>query len=321
MPFHFEQSTFNFMERKPLWFGLSGVMLIPGLIAIVMCMLQFGTPVKLGIDFTGGSLIQVGFEQPVTAPEIKTVMASIGHDEAQVQIADGNTALIRAKVLSTDERTAFLTALKAGYGERGFVADRFETVGPTVGKELLTNSLMALGFTLLGIIGYVSYRYQLDFAVCAITALIHDVIFLLGVFAILGLTLGVEVDSLFVTALLTVIGFSVHDTIVIYDRLRENMTQAGKRDTFDDVANRSIKDTLARSINTSLTTCLPLLALWLFGGETIRWFVFAMLLGIVAGTYSSIFNASQLLSLWRMRGQRTSRTEPSPVSPILEKGV
>jgi preprotein translocase SecF subunit len=115
------------------------------------------------------------------------------------------------------------------------------------------------------------------------------------------------VDSLFVTAVLTVVGFSVHDTIVIYDRIRENMRQAGKRDTFDDVANRSIKQTLARSINTSLTVCLTLIALLVFGGETVRWFVFAMLIGIVVGTYSSIFNASQMLSVWRMIGvKRTS---------------
>ncbi|MNS37487.1 preprotein translocase subunit SecF [compost metagenome] len=150
--------------------------------------------------------------------------------------------------------------------------------------------------------GYVSYRYQWDFAVCGIVALLHDVVFMIGVFAILGLTLHVEVDSLFVPAVLTVIGFSVHDTIIIYDRIRENMRNAGKRETFDDVANRSINETLARSINTSVTTCLTLLALWLFGGDTIRWFVFAMLLGIFAGTYSSIFNASQLLAVWRMRG-------------------
>jgi preprotein translocase subunit SecF len=300
MPYHFDTSSFDFMSRKRLWFGISGAMLIPGLIAILLCLLQFGTPVKMGIDFTGGSLIQVTFERPVTAPAIKRAMTAAGHDEAQVQIADGKTALIRARDLSSEERATLLAAFGAEHGK--FTADRFESVGPTVGRELLTNSMIALGLTLLGIVGYVSYRYQLDFALCAITALVHDVILLVGVFAILGLTLGVEVDSLFVTALLTVIGFSVHDTIVIYDRIRENMRSAGKRDSFDDVANRSIKETLARSINTSVTTCLTLLALWLFGGETIRWFVFAMLLGIFAGTYSSIFNASQLLALWRMRG-------------------
>jgi preprotein translocase subunit SecF len=300
MSYSFDTTAFNFMSRKRLWFGISAAMLVPGLIAILMGMLQFGTPVKLGIDFTGGSLLQATFERPVTASGIKHVMTAVGHDEAQVQIADGRTALIRAKALSNEERTRLTAALSTEYGR--FSADRFESVGPTVGKELLTNSLWALGLTLLGIVGYVSYRYQLDFALCAIAALMHDVVLLVGVFALLGLTLGVEVDGLFVTALLTVIGFSVHDTIVIYDRIRENMRGAGKRDTFDDVANRSIKETLARSVNTSLTVCLTLVALCLFGGETIRWFVFAMLLGILAGTYSSIFNASQLLSLWRMRG-------------------
>ena len=193
-----------------------------------------------------------------------------------------------------------LDGIKAKKGD--FTADRFESVGPTMGKELLMNSLSAVAFTLVGIIAYISYRFQFDFAACAIVALLHDVLFIVGTFALLGILFGVEVDSLFVTAVLTVVGFSVHDTIIIYDRIRENMHKAGKRDTFDDVANRSIKETLARSINTSLTVCLTLLAMLLFGGETIRWFVFAMLLGIVIGGFSSIFNASQLLSVWRMMG-------------------
>jgi preprotein translocase subunit SecF len=236
----------------------------------------------------------------VHADAIKDVLSATGHKDAQVQIADEKTALIRTKNLSTQERQHVLDTIKAKQGD--FVADRFESVGPTIGKELVTNALTALGLTFLAIVGYISYRYQFDFAVCAISALLHDALFLIGVFAILGLTLGIEVDSLFVPALLTVIGFSVHDTIIIYDRIRENMKTAGKRDTFDDVANRSIKQTLARSINTSLTVCLALLALLVFGGETVRWFTFAMLIGIVIGGYSSIFNASQLLSVWRMMG-------------------
>jgi preprotein translocase subunit SecF len=300
MPYKFDSSNFNFMSRKRLWFGISGAMLVPGLIAIVLCFLQFGTPVKMGIDFTGGSLVQLTFDQAVTAPRVKAVMKAAGHDEAQVQIADEKTALIRAKDISSAERAKLLTAFKSEFGT--FSADRFESVGPMVGRELLTNSMLALGLTLLAIVGYVSYRYQWDFAVCAIAALVHDVILLVGVFALLGLTLGVEVDSLFVTALLTVIGFSVHDTIVIYDRIRENMRNANKRDHFDDVANRSIKQTLARSLYTSFTVMLTLLAMFLFGGETIRWFTFAMLLGIGIGAYSSIFNASQLLAVWRMTG-------------------
>jgi preprotein translocase subunit SecF len=291
--------SFDYMRRKPLWFGLSGLLLLPGLVAIMISLWQFGTPVKLGIDFTGGALVQLRYQAPVTVGEVRGTLAAAGHPDAQVQIADGTTALVRTRDLPPAERERFLAAVKAARAD--VAAERFETVGPVVGRELLTNSLTALGITLLGIIAYVSFRYQLDFALCAIAALVHDAVFLVGVFALLGLTHGVEVDALFVTAVLTVLGFSVHDTIVIFDRLRENMRAAGKRDTFDAVANRSIAQTLARSINTSLTVCLTLVAMLVFGGETIRWFVLAMLLGIVAGAYSSIFNASQLLSLWRMR--------------------
>ena len=300
MAMHFEDSTFDFMKRKSLWFSISGALLLPGVIAIIYCLMTWGTPIRLGIDFTGGTLAQLTFKEAVTAQEVKDLVAQAGHHEAQVQIADGKTALIRTPAMSTEERQKMLDAIKGKKGE--FTADRFESVGPTIGKELLMNSLSAVAFTLVGIIGYISYRFQFDFAACAILALLHDVLFIVGVFALLGIFFGIEVDSLFVTAVLTVVGFSVHDTIIIYDRIRENMHKAGKRDTFDDVANRSIKETLARSINTSLTVCLTLVALLIFGGETLRWFVFAMLLGIIIGGYSSIFNASQMLSLWRMMG-------------------
>lgn len=300
MAMRFEESSFDFMSKKPLWFGISGILLLPGVLAIIYCLMTWGTPLRLGIDFTGGTLAQLTFKEAVTAQEVKDLVAISGHKEAQVQIADQKTALIRTPAMNNEERQKMLDGIKAKKGE--FTADRFEIVGPTIGKELLFNSLSAVAFTLVGIIGYISYRFQFDFAACAIVALLHDVLFIIGTFALLGILFGVEVDSLFVTAVLTVVGFSVHDTIIIYDRIRENMHKAGKRDTFDDVANRSIRETLARSINTSLTVCLTLLAMLVFGGETIRWFVFAMLLGIIIGGYSSIFNASQLLSVWRMMG-------------------
>ena len=295
-----ENSDFDFMGRKNLWFGISGLLLLPGIIAMIISMMTFGSPVKLGIDFTGGGLIDITFNQPVSAAEIKDDFAAAGHPDAQVTIADQKTAIVRTKSMTPAERDKLFAALKAEHQD--FKVNSFESVGPVIGKELVNNALMALGLALLGIVGYVSDRYQWDFAVCAILALLHDVVFMAGVFAILGLTIGVEVDTLFVPALLTVIGFSVHDTIIIYDRIRENMRNAGKRETFDDVANRAIKQTLTRSIYTSLTTMLTLLAMAIFGGETIRWFTFAMLLGIGIGAYSSIFNASQLLSVWRMVG-------------------
>ena len=295
-----EESQFDFMGRKPLWFGISGILLLSGIIAIIISMFTFGTPMKFGIDFTGGGLMDVTFPNAVTAAQVREVMTEAGHPDAQVTIADEKNAIIRTKSMSEAESKALFAELRESQGN--ITINAFEAVGPVIGKELLTNAGLALGLALLGIVGYVSYRYQFDFAACAIIALLHDVLFMVGVFAILGLTLGVEVDSLFVPALLTVIGFSVHDTIIIYDRIRENMRTAGKRDTFDDVANKAIKQTLTRTIYTSVTTCLTLLAMVNFGGQTIRWFVLAMLLGITIGAYSSIFNASQILSLWRNAG-------------------
>lgn len=293
---------FDYMSRKPLWFAISILLIIPGIIGIFMCMAQVGTPVKLGIDFTGGSMLQASFAKEVNSTAVQTAVAKAGVKDAQVQIADGKTAIIRMRSLTEPERLKVAATLKADPALGAYTGERFENVGPTIGKELLASSGWALVFTLVGIVAYISYRYQFDFALCAILSLVHIVIFLVGTFALLGALFHVEVDALFVTAVLTVLGFCVHDTIIIFDRIRENMFNAGKRDTFDDVANRSIAQTLRRSIYTALTVCLTLVAMLVFGGETIRFFVLAMLIGIVVGTYGSIFNASQLLAVVRMWG-------------------
>jgi preprotein translocase subunit SecF len=185
-----------------------------------------------------------------------------------------------------------------------------DKVTATIGPELLMNGLIALFVTFAGMVGYISYRFKFDYALCAIAALFHDVLVLVGIFAILGLTVGTEVDSLFISAVLTVIGFSVHDTIVVFDRIRENAKYVGSKvvnpdtkeeykRTFGDITNDSVNQTLTRSIYTSLTVIITLLSLYLFGGVTTKDFVLAMLIGIISGTYSSIFNASCLLVWWR----------------------
>jgi preprotein translocase subunit SecF len=185
-----------------------------------------------------------------------------------------------------------------------------DKVSATVGPELLSAGLVALLITFCMMVAYISYRFMFDYAICAIAALVHDVLALCGIFALLGLFLGTEVDSLFISAILTVIGFSVHDTIVVFDRIRENAKFVGSkgvnpvsgeeyRKTFGDVANDSVNQTLARSIYTSLTVIITLTCLYLLGGVTTRDFVLAMLIGIISGTYSSIFNASALLVWWR----------------------
>jgi preprotein translocase subunit SecF len=197
-----------------------------------------------------------------------------------------------------------------------------DKVSGVVGPELLQTGLLALFITLGAMVFYIGSRFQYDFAVCAIVALFHDVIVLCGIFAVLALVLGTEVDSLFISAILTVIGFSVHDTIVVFDRIRENMkfvgskqvnpvTKVETRKTFGDVANDSVNQTLARSIYTSLTVIITLSALYIFGGHTTRDFVLAMLIGIFSGTYSSIFNASALLVWWREKKPPKAPTKTS----------
>ena len=173
------------------------------------------------------------------------------------------------------------------------------SIGPTLGQELFKNSMIALSLALLGIIAYLTFRFQFDYALAAILGLVHDTIFVVGVFSILGLFYGVQIDALFVTALLTVIGFSVHDTIVVFDRVRENLKYYAKKMTFGEIMNASINQTLTRSINTSLTTLITLAALYFFGGVTTKDFVLAMILGIAIGTYSSIFFCSSLIEIWQ----------------------
>jgi len=177
-------------------------------------------------------------------------------------------------------------------------------IGPTLGKELFKNAMIALLLCFFGIVGYLTVRFNIDFAICALVALLHDAIVVLGIFSLFGLLFGTEIDSLFITAILTVIGFSVHDTIVVFDRIRENSKNLSKKKSFNEIVNVSVNQTLARSINTSLTALITLLALYFFGGSTTKDFVLAMILGIVTGTYSSIFNASVLLAMWRENEQK-----------------
>ncbi len=172
------------------------------------------------------------------------------------------------------------------------------SVGPTLGKELFKNSLIALSLAFLGIIAYLSIRFKFDYALAAILGIAHDVLFVVGIFSLLGLLYNVQIDGLFITAILTVVGFSVHDTIVVFDRIRENLRYYSKKMSFGEIVNASVNQTLARSINTSLTTLITLGALYFFGGVTTKDFVLAMILGIAIGTYSSIFFCSVLVDIW-----------------------
>ena len=289
---------FNTLKYSKLWFAISGIILLFGIISL----LSFG--LKLGIDFKGGSQIELQFNQAVDVTKVRSAVASQDLGSFQVQTAGQNSLIIQTKSLDKDQHQKVLDAIKKEAGD--FTETHYDSIGPLIGKELTTNAFWQLLFVSLGIIFYIGYAFRKvtkpvtswRFGGAALIALFHDLLFVLGVFSLLGHFRGVEVDSLFVTAMLTVLGFSVHDTIVVFDRIRENL-RLYPGQTIDFVVNHSIAQTLVRSLNTSLTVLFVLFSLLLFGGETIKWFVFALFIGIIVGTYSSIFIASPVLVLWQ----------------------
>lgn len=285
---------------KRYWFFLiSAIFIIPGLISLLL----FG--LKVSIDFTGGSLWEMtAFEKPVDVATVRQIFVSNGIGDVAVQTSQKGTEqglLVRSKDISPEAKASIDSALRASMGN--YTELRFESVGPTVGQEVTQRAQLAVLLACIGILIYISWAFRkvpspFRFGVCAIIALLHDVLVVVGIFSILGVLFGIEIDALFLTALLTgPIGFSVHDTIVVFDRIRENVAKY-PNETFERVVNHSVMQTLDRSINTSLTVIFTLSALFLFGGVTIRYFVLAMLIGIITGTYSSIFNASPMLVVW-----------------------
>jgi preprotein translocase subunit SecF len=286
--------------KRHLWFALSLVFLIPGIISLSIHGLN------LGIDFTGGSSWQIQYDREVSTEAIQNVLTTHGRPESSVQQigkSSDHTYLIRMKELN--EGSPEKAELEAALGKLGTLnpkAEELNTVGASVGTSIRNRALLAIALAAVGVLLYIAWAFRntqnpLLYGICAIVAMLHDAIIVTGIFSILGWLAGVEVDALFVTALLTVIGFSVHDTIVVFDRIRENLSRRISS-SFEEVVNYSIAQTLVRSLNTSLTVVITLAALYLFGGSTTKEFVLALLIGIIAGTYSSIFNASQLLVAW-----------------------
>lgn len=282
----------SLMRYKVLFFILSTLIILPGLFYLAT------SGLKLGIDFTGGALLEYKFEQ-------NTQKDSLGKFGV-VTSSGENTFIIRAKPLESEELGKLKGEIASQAGK--FEVRREENVGPVIGAELTQKAFIALLTAGAMIVAYITYAFRKvpkptsswRFGIAAIIALVHDVLVVVGAFAIFSKFFNVEIDVLFVTALLTIIGFSVHDTIVVFDRIRENLPKYLSK-KFLEVADISVTQTLARSLNTSLTVVFVLLALLLFGGETIKWFIIALLIGIVSGTYSSIFNATAFLVWWEER--------------------
>lgn len=283
----------DFISKRRYAAVLSVVLILVGLAALVVR----GGP-NYGVDFAGGTVVQVRFNQPTDAVQIKDLLVPevIGSAVVQRFGDEDNEFLIRAEEADgglQGMRTALMQKLEQEYGEGGVELRRVEMVGPQVGKDLRQKGLMAIVYAMVGILLYISWRFELRFAVGAIVALVHDVTLAFGAFSLFDKEIGLPI----IAAFLAIIGYSLNDTIIVYDRIRENRGRYNDR-SFADIINRSINDTLSRTILTSTTTLLVVLSLFIFGGGVIHDFAFALLIGVIVGTYSSIYIASPVLLLW-----------------------
>jgi preprotein translocase subunit SecF len=297
------------IRQRSFWWLISGLLILASLIGMILSWQQFGAPLRPGLDFVGGTRIQVSRDctaadctAPIAPADVRAILAEQGLETSVIQIAgdEEQSVSVRTRNLAVEEETTLRAALEAEIGPLDAAATQIDSVGPVLGQQLFSAGLLALLVSFAGIVVYLSLRFQLDYAVLAIVALLHDVLITMGLFAWLGLLLQVEVDSLFIVALLTIVGFSVNDTVVIYDRIREKI-KLNPEGHIDDLVDQGVNETLTRSINTSLTTILPLVAITLFGGSTLKFFALALIAGFLAGAYSSIFVASTMLAWWRVR--------------------
>ena len=301
----------RFVERKWLYFAISGLMIVPGVVFLLLGGL------RPGIEFRGGTLIDVRFDAAPSVAEIRDVMSGLGRQEAQIIVAEGGRVEIRTFQMTPAEQVATEAALREKYGDR--VRDvNPQVVSPSFSGELINNAVRSIALASLLIVLLIAFAFRnfgwaaFRYGIAAIVALLHDALLVLGLFAMLGFFFEVEIDSLFVTAVLTIIGFSVHDTIVVFDRIRENL-RLNPGEALNPVINFSIMQTMTRSIVTGLTVVFMLLALYLFGGFSMRNFALALLVGVISGTYSSIFNASQIVSLWQeVEDRLRHRATPTP---------
>ncbi len=299
----------DIVGKRKLWFTISILMIVPGVLALMLWGL------KPGIDFTGGQEMEV--TGSLNQSEVAEIVSSTGVKDVTVTTSGSDRLLIRYSDEGVGESQEVHKRVVEVLAQNQIQETAFNSVGPSISKDITRNAGIAIALASLAIIIYIAFAFRntpppvspWSFGITAIIAVLHDALLVIGLFAILGLFFGVEIDALFVTAVLTVIGFSVHDTIVVYDRIRENLRRYNK--PFEQIVNDSILETFARSLNTSITVVLVLLAFYLFGGNSIKYFVLALLVGILSGTYSSIFNASPLLVVYNNWKIKRSAKEDS----------
>ena len=276
---------FNIVKKRYWWFAISLLIMIPGIISFFM------QGLNLGIDFKGGTMLDVTFNKAVTQAAITDTMKSVGLD-GPVQLSNGGkAALIRTEALEESKRNELLAALETKVGTYDKANLKEDKVGPSMGQELTRNAIYALIIAIGMMIIYITIRFQFVFAISGIIALLHDVFVVVGIFSLFQW----EIDQTFVAAILTIVGYSINDTVIIFDRIRENEARMKRVDTYDDMVDKSIWQTMRRSINTVVTVLIALLSVFILGGESTKMFSLAMLIGVFTGAYSSIFIASQIL--------------------------
>jgi len=297
----------SIIKNSRLWFTFSSVLAAVGFVLLVYPGLQ------LGIDFTGGTLIELSFVEGAEKAHVEDTLQSFAEEmevdlgQPYIQQTTDGGFIIRIKDITNDEHVA----LQASFTEQigAFTEQRFTTIGPTVGKTLKVRSMWALIVAAAVMVLYIAFAFRniprklnpWKFGIIAVIALIHDLVITIGIFVLLGMFTNFEVNTLFVIALLIILGYSVNDTIVIFDRVRENIFNQERQDDFDTVVERGLQQSIARSVNTSLSTLIPLTALYFLGAESIRWFVLTLIVGLAIGTYSSLFLATPLLVVWKKK--------------------
>jgi preprotein translocase subunit SecF len=302
------KTNIDFMGKRRYAFVLSGLLMAFGLFTVGQIVLGRA---NMGIDFAGGTSVQLNFDRPVEIDEARRVLAGGGFSDAELQEFTGTgKLLVRVKRSNTIEQHVaadIQAAFKAALPDDPFVVDSVTEIGPSIGKRLQKDAGLAILLSFIGIVAYIAVRFEFRFGVAAAVATFHDVLAVLGLFTVMGK----EINLLLVTALLTLAGYSLNDTVVVFDRIRENLRKR-HRESLQEVTNRGINQVLSRTIITALTTQLVLVALVLWGGEVLHDFALALLIGIVVGTYSSIFVASALVLVWRGRPGRVIAQETNP---------
>ncbi len=306
-----------FTRRWKTWFSISGVLVAIGVVALIFTAINVNSGtnlpgLNLGIDYTGGSLLTLDFAEEVTEGDIRAVLNSNNLGTSTIQLAaagagttERTTVIIRTPPIDEAQKNVLTDALLAEVGSFETISD--DSVHAAISRELRDKALMSLFFASIGMVLYITYRFEFKFALAAIAAILHDALAVIGFFALIRF----PISGVFVAALLTIIGYSINDTIVVFDRIREKLKERGREDLADTV-DRGIAETLPRSINTSLTTLFAISAVLIFGGQTLREFSLAMVCGIVVGTYSSVFVASPLWYLWKERELRQMKAAGKP---------